>query len=434
MIVLCEKCGLKYKVDPSKIHGDSARLTCKGCAHVITINKPDVTVAPSALDSADGSHLPPPRNQPVSDGAPLDYPPQNKRIGWGLTGEVVIMLLLVSFLPGIVYFVLSSYQTSQNVYDETGRTGQQTVDYLTQQVNEWVAQNVRLLTLTAGLPEMSSMDRASQELLMKDVQRQYPWIYLIHVVDLNGMDVARSDDGPLTDYGSRKYVKDIQEGKEISFENVIGLTSKKPGLMIVTPIKKDGQVAGGLVFAISFEQLTRIVIDWRHGQMGSVFIADKEGKIIVHKNEQFIKEQKNFSDYALVMAAQKKNTGLVAFKDSTNEETIGFARSTELGWTVGLEINKKEAYAALKKSQTGSIILFGATVFGTIISAFFASRAIVAPIRRLTEAADRISVGELSVQIVRTSQDEIGDLADAITRMQDSIRLSIERIRRKTNG
>ena len=434
MIVLCEKCGLKYKVDPSKIHGDSARLTCKGCAHVISINKPDVTVAPSALDSADGSHLPPPRNQPVSDGAPLDYPPQNKRIGWGLTGEVVIMLLLVSFLPGIVYFVLSSYQTSQNVYDETGRTGQQTVDYLTQQVNEWVAQNVRLLTLTAGLPEMSSMDRASQELLMKDVQRQYPWIYLIHVVDLNGMDVARSDDGPLTDYSSGQYIKDIlREGKETSFENVAGLTSQKPGL-IVAPIKKDGQTVGALIFALSFEQLTRIVIDWRHGQMGSVFIADKEGKIIVHKNEQFVREQKNFSDYPLVMAAQKKNTGLVAFKDSTDEETLGFAGNTELGWTVGLEINKKEAYAALKKTQTGSLILFGATVFGTIISAFFASRAIVAPIRRLTEAADRISVGELSVQIVRTSQDEIGDLADAITRMQDSIRLSIERIRRKTNG
>ena len=392
MIVLCEKCGLKYKVDPSKIHGDSARLTCKGCAHVITINKPDVTVAPSALDSADGSHLPPPRNQPVSDGAPLDYPPQNKRIGWGLTGEVVIMLLLVSFLPGIVYFVLSSYQTSQNVYDETGRTGQQTVDYLTQQVNEWVAQNVRLLTLTAGLPEMSAMDRASQELLMKDVQRQYPWIYLIHVVDLNGMDVARSDDGPLTDYSSGQYIKDIlREGKETSFENVAGLTSQKPGL-IVAPIKKDGQTVGALIFALSFEQLTRIVIDWRHGQMGSVFIADKEGKIIVHKNEQFIKEQKNFSDYALVMAAQKKNTGLVAFKDSTDEETLGFAGNTELGWTVGLEINKKEAYAALKKSQTGSIILFGATVFGTIISACFASRALVASIRRHTEAADRISV------------------------------------------
>ena len=392
MIVLCEKCGLKYKVDPSKIHGDSARLTCKGCAHVITINKPDVTVAPSALDSVGGSHLPPPRNQPVSDGAPLDYSPQKKRIGLGLTGKVVIMLLLVSLLPGIAYFVLSSRQTSQNVYDETSRTGQLTADYLTQQVNEWVAKNVRLLTLTAGLPEMSSMDRASQELLMKDVQRQYPWIYLIHVVDLNGMDVARSDDGPLTDYSSGQYVKDIlREGKEISFENVVGLTSQKPGL-IVAPIKKDGQTVGALIFALSFEQLTRIVIDWRHGQMGSVFIADKEGKIIVHKNEQFIKEQKNFSDYPLVMAAQKKNTGLVAFKDSTNEETIGFARSTELGWTVGLEINKKEAYAALKKSQTGSIILFGATVFGTIISACFASRALVASIRRHTEAADRISV------------------------------------------
>jgi HAMP domain-containing protein len=46
-------------------------------------------------------------------------------------------------------------------------------------------------------------------------------------------------------------------------------------------------------------------------------------------------------------------------------------------------------------------------------------------------AANRISVGELSVEITKPSQDEIGELADAITRMQDSIRLSIERLRRK---
>jgi methyl-accepting chemotaxis protein len=66
-----------------------------------------------------------------------------------------------------------------------------------------------------------------------------------------------------------------------------------------------------------------------------------------------------------------------------------------------------------------------------VVIAYLASRAIVTPIRKLTDAANRISVGELGVEIKTTSKDEIGDLADAITRMQDSIRLSIERLRRR---
>jgi len=49
----------------------------------------------------------------------------------------------------------------------------------------------------------------------------------------------------------------------------------------------------------------------------------------------------------------------------------------------------------------------------------------------LTDAANRISVGELGVEIENKSKDEIGELAEAITRMQDSIRLSIERLRRR---
>jgi len=49
----------------------------------------------------------------------------------------------------------------------------------------------------------------------------------------------------------------------------------------------------------------------------------------------------------------------------------------------------------------------------------------------LTEAADRISVGDLEAEIEIRSKDEIGNLADAISRMQDSLRVSIERLRRR---
>lgn len=52
-------------------------------------------------------------------------------------------------------------------------------------------------------------------------------------------------------------------------------------------------------------------------------------------------------------------------------------------------------------------------------------------IGKLTDAADRISIGELDVNISIKSNDEIGALADAIVRMQDSLRFSIERLRKR---
>lgn len=72
----------------------------------------------------------------------------------------------------------------------------------------------------------------------------------------------------------------------------------------------------------------------------------------------------------------------------------------------------------------GTLLIIGATVF------IFAHR-LTARVRSLTDAADRISIGDLEIEIPVRSRDEFGKLAEAISRMQDSIRLSIERLRRR---
>jgi HAMP domain-containing protein len=79
------------------------------------------------------------------------------------------------------------------------------------------------------------------------------------------------------------------------------------------------------------------------------------------------------------------------------------------------------------------------TVFGILgatllligfIVAFYGQR-LTSKIKALTQVAERISVGEMDAEINVKSKDEIGDLAESISRMQESIRLSIERLRRR---
>src|SRR3989339_685893 len=66
--IICDKCGKKYKVDETKIKGDSARLKCKGCDNVLTVTKdappavktpePDATVSSgSGVFTAGGASL-----------------------------------------------------------------------------------------------------------------------------------------------------------------------------------------------------------------------------------------------------------------------------------------------------------------------------------------------------------------------------------------
>lgn len=75
-------------------------------------------------------------------------------------------------------------------------------------------------------------------------------------------------------------------------------------------------------------------------------------------------------------------------------------------------------------------ILIGAILLIGLCISIYGNR-LAHNIQYLTEAAERISVGDLEAEIEVKSKDEIGNLADAISRMQDSLRYSIERLRRR---
>lgn len=56
-------------------------------------------------------------------------------------------------------------------------------------------------------------------------------------------------------------------------------------------------------------------------------------------------------------------------------------------------------------------------------------RLLVRPIRRLTDASERIAAGQLNTRIDIKSRDEIGMLANAINRLQTSLRIALERMK-----
>jgi HAMP domain-containing protein len=100
-------------------------------------------------------------------------------------------------------------------------------------------------------------------------------------------------------------------------------------------------------------------------------------------------------------------------------------------FTRPMEVLKTRAKKQILRTKNITFGILGATLLliGVIVS-FYGHR-LTARIRSLTDTADRISVGELDAEIEIKSNDELGDLGEAISRMQESIRLSIERLRRR---
>ncbi len=75
------------------------------------------------------------------------------------------------------------------------------------------------------------------------------------------------------------------------------------------------------------------------------------------------------------------------------------------------------------------LLIFVIITAVAIIIALFIARQITNPITQLTNVADRISLGELDATIDINRKDEIGELAEAVSRMQASLQAAIERLR-----
>jgi HAMP domain-containing protein len=97
--------------------------------------------------------------------------------------------------------------------------------------------------------------------------------------------------------------------------------------------------------------------------------------------------------------------------------------------------NESSATAMMPRSKTLTgkermivlVMLGAALLLMGIIVLVYANR-LTEKIESLTDVADRISAGELEMEIELKSKDEIGELAQAIARIRDNIRLYLDRV------
>jgi methyl-accepting chemotaxis protein len=466
MQITCDNCGKNYRVDESKIKGEKARFKCKACENIIVVSKsgpvpasapPHGTSSPAAAAvdnqpeaaSADRAAATErePSTQPnavqadtaVKDSAEgasdEDVPPglARKRVRFGLFTKIILVMLLISLLPFVVFWGIAYKETVNRIRNESEQFFTLTAESLGTQVDGWIDNNILILKSATELPDIMSMSRPNQERVLRELQKKYPYMYLVFTVGLDGRNVARSDDVPLKDYSDRQYYKDIVQGKTVSWQTLIGKTSKKPALVISVPITSGGRLMGVLAAAMTIDELSKYIANWKRGQTGYAFLLDEKGKVVAHQVQSYVETQKNLNSYPLIAAYRKSGwTSLTTnFTNEKGKPSYGHVKEIARGWTIALEQEDTEVFAAIKRVQWVALILLAATIVVVSLIAWFSARAIVTPIMRLTEVAERMSLGDLNMQINIPSKDEIGLLAQAIKRMQTSLRLAMERLRRK---
>jgi len=458
--IACDACSKRYRIDETKMKTETAKVKCKSCGHVITVTRPQPAGGPlPAVEfdlppepAATAAPEPPPRpsttdvrlvTAQISEPSVANVPPDDtaapkpfsepRKIRFGLFSKIIIVMLLVSILPfGILWF-LTFRETNERIRSDSEALMVQTAKGLADQIDGWIHGNFSTLRMAATLPEIVSMDREQQDPVLKAIAREYPYMYLVFTVGPNGMNIARSDNQPLVSYADRQYYKDIIAGKALAWQMVMGRTSKVPALIVSIPIRDGNRMVGVLAAAMTVEDISQKIATWKMGKTGFAFLLDEKGNVVSHPKQLYAEKQENLNNTPLISAFRKKGwmSFTTPFVSENGQTAIGHARINNYGWVLALQQDENEIFEALNIIQNFALTLLAVTVLLVVAIAWFSARALVTPIMKLTDAAERMSLGELNVKIDVKSRDEIGLLAQAIGRMQTSLRMAMNRLKKR---
>ncbi len=396
MTVICEECGKVYHLDPEKIEkykGKNIRVRCSECGHVTNLSKlieeqeaeaskpfgggagygMEAAEEPSREPVEEVPSAPPreerPRAEAVSAARPSGF--------LGLRGKMMLLFLVIP----IILIALTGFFSQQQLNKLATSITEKSTDLVLEEGKEKLMQKARDVAIQCEI-----FLRNHPDLEREDFN---------YAPDFSGIAVQSVGE---TGYSCLIQYPEPERGQDWTIwahpnPNIIGIDD-------IDMIRK--------ALGPHFEQFWNVLTRAKGGKETQGFYSwkDPDGKI----------RDKYMAVAPIALEGKPYLLMTTAYIDEFTKKTDSLKQS-----------------AAQMSTNTRNInfgILIGAIIIIGLCITIYGYR-ITRNIQYLTEAADRISVGDLEAEIEVKAKDEIGSLADAISRMQDSLRFSIERLRRR---
>lgn len=172
---------------------------------------------------------------------------------------------------------------------------------------------------------------------------------------------------------------------------------------------------------------------------GSTFVRTRNDKVNDKVNDQLTEWLKGHPNGG---AVNVEGQSYIASRVSVIEDRNGLPLVTDFANEKGGTLVRRVT-VGLPTQDTRTALLttlaltVGSALLGLLLASWLAARAarrIVQPIEQLVKVADAISLGDLSRPVKATTNDELGDLAQALERMRLSLEAAMDRLRRRKRG
>ncbi len=335
------------------------------------------------------------------------------------TKLILTMVLLVS-IPLIVA-IAASYTSSMNEGLEDAKTiNTKQCIVVKEQFMTVIDQQVRALQAVAGSPytinfikDEASRNPDEMKAFLNQATKPFDDGNAIVVSGADGMQVARSDDGNLSDISERDYFQGAIKGNVYLSEVLV---SKATGARIIVPAvpvyDTDYSTIIGIAqrsydLSILYKLLTENVSNSQ-----KAYITDKNG-ILIATSEYEISadsEEENKSDKQFFQMAQTMDSGSYITTGS-DKRLVSFVKEPTTGWIVIFSEDYNETMAAARNSALLIVIIGIIMIIAAIVISFTMAKSFTGPMYEVNSALHHLANGEfVEIEKYKNRKDEFGEM------------------------
>lgn len=337
------------------------------------------------------------------------------------------LILLIALITIPIFFVTTGIvgqRVQVAMQAQSNQQLQQTNQAVLTSLRIWLNFNNQMINYLANSSQIRSLAAPLQEPFLVSVGQAFPQLYLIHTMDLTGMDTARNDRKELANYGDRAYFQEASSGTPIAIESVIGRTTQRPAVIYAAPVYNvEGYVIQVVSFATEITDVATGINVSKLGETGFSYIIDPDGYLIAHPDASLTStDLLDYSQYPPVKFMREGGRGLYTFTDENGEEWYSYVDQLESGHGVVIQQTAREVLAAQTTARKTNLtgIVIGLAM--TLLVAWLLIRRTLKPVEELTLAAEKMSGGDLNQRVDINRGDEIGSLANAFNLMASQLK------------
>jgi methyl-accepting chemotaxis protein len=250
--------------------------------------------------------------------------------------------------------------------------------------------------------------------------------------------------GEKQNLSAETYFQKALKGEQNISDVIIDKNKNEATLMFAVPIKSGSTILGVLVGKKDVAALNQAVTNIKFGKSGYSYLMNEKGTVVAHQNRDYVinqftpitEAQNNSSLKVLAKAFEKmlaNKSGIDHYKFNGTEVYNCYLPVNNSNWIFVSVADQKEVLSGMLFIQTILIIASILFIAVGIISAIVLGKSISRPILHLSSDIDKLSNYDLTsdnrtAHKYITRYDEVGKIANAITRMQKNLTFLIQGI------